>query len=151
MELNFDERWPNLVEVGGPVLVDNRGVAAKDLSGQLFGARLAGGAVSTFNPSWVEAADQIQVDVNFEGVVRDLVDALNTKPVADAVNDFADDWDGAGSVSGKLALEVPLDASGKSISVQTKGTIKEQPWKWAILISCSPISLVIFITLRTMV
>ena len=124
LELNFDERWPNLIEVAGPVLVDNRGVAAKDLNGQLFGARLAGGAVSTFNPSWVEVADQIQVDVNFEGVVRDLVDALNTKPVADAVNDFADDWDGAGSVSGKLALEVPLDASGKSISVQTKGTIQ---------------------------
>ena len=46
---------------------------------------------------------------------------MNTKPVADAVNDFADDWDGAGSVSGKLALS-SLDASGKSISVQTKAS-----------------------------
>ena len=39
LELNFDERWPNLIEVAGPVLVDNQG-GCKDLSGQLFGAQL---------------------------------------------------------------------------------------------------------------
>ena len=124
VELNFDERWPNLIEVAGLVRIDNRGVAAKELSGQLFGAQFVGGAVSTFNPSWLEAADHIQIGANFEGVVRDLFDVLSTKPVADAVDNFADDWDGAGRVSGELALEVPLDASGESIAVLAKGTIQ---------------------------
>ena len=125
LALNFDERWPNLSEVTGPVAIDNRGVVAKELGGRLFGARLSHGSVRTTNPSWMEAADHIQIDASFKGVVKDLLDVLNTKPIADAVNDFADEWDGAGEVNGELALKVPLDGSGSSIAVRTKGTIEE--------------------------
>ena len=125
LALSFDERWPNLSEVTGPVAIDNRGVVAKELGGRLFGARLSHGSVRTSNPSWMEAADHIEVSANFEGVVSDLLDVLNTKPVVDAVNGFADDWDGSGKVSGDLALTVPLGPSGASIAVRTKGTIQE--------------------------
>ena len=31
LALNFDERWPNLFEVTGPVAIDNRGLVAKEL------------------------------------------------------------------------------------------------------------------------
>ena len=123
--LNFDERWPNLFEVTGPIHINNRGVTAKGLSGQLFDAQFADGTVTAFNPSWLKAADHIEVSANFEGVVSDLLDVLNTKPVVDAVNGFADDWDGSGKVSGDLALTVPLGPSGASIAVRTKGTIQE--------------------------
>ena len=50
LALNFDERWPNLSEVTGPVAIDNRGVVAKELTGRLFGARLSHGSVRTTNP-----------------------------------------------------------------------------------------------------
>ena len=73
----------------------------------------------------MEAADHIQIDASFKGIVKDLLDVLNTKPIADAVNDFADEWDGAGEVIGELALKVPLDGTGSSIAVRTKGTIEE--------------------------
>ena len=39
LALNFDERWPSLFEVTGPVAIDNRGLVAKELGGRLFGAR----------------------------------------------------------------------------------------------------------------
>ena len=92
----------------------------------------------------MEAADHIRIDASFKGVVKDLLDVSNTKPIADAVNYFADEWDGAGEVIGELALKVPLDGSGSPIAVRTKGTIEEATCTCEISTSRSPVSPVTF-------
>ena len=92
----------------------------------------------------MEAADHIQIDASFKGVVKDLLDVLNTKPIADAVNDFADEWDGAGEVIGELALKVPLDGAVHRSRFERKVQSKRQPCTCEISTSRSPISPVTF-------
>ena len=75
----------------------------------------------------MEAADHIQIDASFEGGVNDLLDVLNTKPIADAVNDFADEWDGAGEVFSKLALKFRWTRAVHPSRFERKVQSKRQP------------------------
>lgn len=109
--LAFRPGWPRLQEVNGTLRMDNQLVQIDEASAQVWQTALTGVRVTAGR---AQPADPLALRLtsDFAGPLHDGLRLMQETPLAAAIDNNMQGWDGEGTVEGQFTLALPLEQGG---------------------------------------
>ncbi|MEX2326637.1 MAG: DUF3971 domain-containing protein, partial [Pseudomonadales bacterium] len=105
--LDYDEDWPAVQDLSAMIYIGNWGVESNNAQGVIYETEIAKGRVDV-PAGFDEPADSILIHGELSGPLVDGIRVLTETPVADTINNTASQWQGEGSFTGSMSLDVPI-------------------------------------------
>jgi len=122
-DVRYIEEWPQLSDVSGSVVVDNRSTSIEVESGQTLGLTI--GPTSAVVEQQEDGQQWLTIDGSAGGNSQFGLDFLTAAPLEATLGDTMSNWQAIGEVDAKVDLQIPLNVPGMEPRVLIRANLQD--------------------------